>query len=706
MLAEIGSLVSRTFGSGSRSNNAPQLIEGPDFYRRFGVPAAPGVQQQLQSYDSWVYAAVSLIAARTADMKLRMVLETGDDKPTAVKNHPFLKMLRKPNPFTGRYEFMYMHQMFMDLTGNSFWYIVNDRANIPREMWLLPPDRVAPVPDKDKFIAGYLYTPPGEGAPIAFSIEEIAHFKYPSPVDFYRGWSPLRAAAYAYDINLYTHVYERSFFKEGARFDFALQTDSDMTEEQVTRLYKMWNKSHQGVDKAWRPAILTGGIKAVPLNQMNKDFEFANLAAWTKDEILGIYKVPEAMLGHAKDVNKASADALEVIFTRNSILPRIRQTEEVLESNLLPRYPGQTDTRHFDLEFDNPVPPDRDMELKEEEARLKNGVVTIDEVRSKIGMAETEWGKEPYLQEQMTPISKLKDKDLAPPPPPPAPIIAPPGTPVAPEPGTPAVVPKPGTPKPATPKKSFGRVGAGEMMQALERQLMPVIGTTLDSQMKRWIKLIQAAELKDAPIGEQRMPYIVERLLLKMEEEVHIFTVELLNAFVYIYTSAAKTIMSAYGLITGISMDNQHIVNFISSKILLAADRINSETRNLVRTSLLEGITANEIREQLIERIRTLFNGFRAERIGLIAQTEVVALVGNAATELYIANEYEYKEWGTQEDERVRDTHNAANGQVVPINEKFAVGGAMLDYPGDPKGPMKEIARCRCFPIPRRNQES
>lgn len=50
----------------------------------------------------------------------------------------------------------------------------------------------------------------------------------------------------------------------------------------------------------------------------------------------------------------------------------------------------------------------------------------------------------------------------------------------------------------------------------------------------------------------------------------------------------------------------------------------------------------------------------------------------------------------TVNDGRIRPTHMEANGQEVPIDGHFIVGGARMLYPGDPAGPDEEV--CNCFP--------
>ncbi len=58
-----------------------------------------------------------------------------------------------------------------------------------------------------------------------------------------------------------------------------------------------------------------------------------------------------------------------------------------------------------------------------------------------------------------------------------------------------------------------------------------------------------------------------------------------------------------------------------------------------------------------------------------------------------------FKTWLTAEDDRVREEHVEADGQTVPIDQPFDVGGEALDYPGDPAGSDAMVCNCRCTVI-------
>jgi hypothetical protein len=42
------------------------------------------------------------------------------------------------------------------------------------------------------------------------------------------------------------------------------------------------------------------------------------------------------------------------------------------------------------------------------------------------------------------------------------------------------------------------------------------------------------------------------------------------------------------------------------------------------------------------------------------------------------------------------EDYEGLDGQTRPLDAPFDVGGLPLQHPGDPNGPVGEVARCRC----------
>lgn len=83
-------------------------------------------------------------------------------------------------------------------------------------------------------------------------------------------------------------------------------------------------------------------------------------------------------------------------------------------------------------------------------------------------------------------------------------------------------------------------------------------------------------------------------------------------------------------------------------------------------------------------------------RADLIARTEATGANNYGALRALGDEGVQEKEWLATGDQRTRPSHRAADGQIVPVDEPFIVGGHEMMMPGDPAAPVDELANCRC----------
>jgi uncharacterized protein with gpF-like domain len=89
-----------------------------------------------------------------------------------------------------------------------------------------------------------------------------------------------------------------------------------------------------------------------------------------------------------------------------------------------------------------------------------------------------------------------------------------------------------------------------------------------------------------------------------------------------------------------------------------------------------------------------------------VARTETIAAVNAGvlrSAQLEAADRGDpapFKQWISTADPRTRPTHVEADKQRTLLSEPFVVGGALLLFPGDPRGPAGEVINCRCSLIP------
>jgi hypothetical protein len=117
--------------------------------------------------------------------------------------------------------------------------------------------------------------------------------------------------------------------------------------------------------------------------------------------------------------------------------------------------------------------------------------------------------------------------------------------------------------------------------------------------------------------------------------------------------------------------------------------------QSIVKRSVDEGLSID--RTQAF--IRTEFAAMSRVRAERIARTEIVS-ASNMGSQLAAESTglTLVKEWLATRDGRTREDHAEADGQTVPLNEMFIVGGEAMMQPGDPKVRILCQRRTPCIP--------
>ena len=95
--------------------------------------------------------------------------------------------------------------------------------------------------------------------------------------------------------------------------------------------------------------------------------------------------------------------------------------------------------------------------------------------------------------------------------------------------------------------------------------------------------------------------------------------------------------------------------------------------------------------------VRDLVPSLSRYRSEMISRTELHSAANYGANEAAEETGLTLrKEWVAASDERTREDHVEADGQIVAMDEPFDVGGELLMYPGDGNGSPEQIINCRC----------
>lgn len=122
-----------------------------------------------------------------------------------------------------------------------------------------------------------------------------------------------------------------------------------------------------------------------------------------------------------------------------------------------------------------------------------------------------------------------------------------------------------------------------------------------------------------------------------------------------------------------------------------------------ISEQITSGILQGESIKHLADRLQKNIPNMNRDSAIRAARTAVTGAQNAGRLESYRAAEEMgiklQKQWMATLDNRTRHDHAAADGQTVEEDKPFNVGGYELMFPGDPKGPGREIYNCRCTMI-------
>jgi HK97 family phage portal protein len=343
------------------------------------TPPDRNLEGILRAYGEigWLHAVVFRIALGCSEVKWTLSDASNREHPKQIFKHPVLDLLRLVNPFQTSNEFIALDTIYNELVGESFWALNLNALGEPAEIVLPYPHKMSVVPAKEfPYVKGYVYGT-GQDA-IPFDVNEIIHFKYPSPLNQYRGQSPAQAIGVELDSEQYSSQWIRQFFFNSARPDGVIQFDYNLSDEQFDKLKKQWSEKYKGVYKAHQVALLEGGGKYLQIQNSVKDMDFPNLKLKNRDSILGVYGMPLSVMGISENVNKANAEAGDYTFARWIVKPRLDWKVAKLQEQLIPKFRR---SENLVLGFEEVVPETIEQKRDLAESGMRAGHLTINEAR-------------------------------------------------------------------------------------------------------------------------------------------------------------------------------------------------------------------------------------------------------------------------------------------------------------------------------------
>lgn len=331
-------------------------------------------------YYGIVFSCIDAIATNVASTDIYLAREKNQQQQV-IDEHPAIRLLKRPNSFQTGKDLMYIVSSHIDAHGAAYLYAVASATGQITELWALDPQRVTTVTDNNQFISGYKYRNP-RGQLIDLSIKEVIPILRPNPYKQQEGISTIDMARRTIEADLQAQEFNKNFFKNGANPAGILSTPGELSQGSRERIREEFTRRYEGVKNSYKTLILEGGLAYTPVQATQKDMDFVSSRQMSRDEILAIFKVPKTILAITDDVNRANAETSDYVFASRVVLPRLQMICEKLTVFYLPLF---TNTQGMVIDFVNPVPEDKELELKTYQAGINNWL-TANDIRLQEGM--------------------------------------------------------------------------------------------------------------------------------------------------------------------------------------------------------------------------------------------------------------------------------------------------------------------------------
>ncbi len=333
------------FGAVQAATSVSQITPGTEMYDVLtgAMPGGAGVpiNERTAMCVSAVFASVSLIGGALAALPFHLFQNTPRGRERWNDDMWFFFNESPWSNWTAASAWSFVAQSIC-LRGDGYWRIrrtVGDRMNMGGIAGFEPyhPDFVW----ASRLNGRNIYTLVNEdGSREVVDQDDMLHFPGIG-FDGLRSITPIRAALRTpAGIALAADEYAASFFRNGARADFALSTDSaKINPEQAEIIRQTWHARHQGPQNAHLPAVLTGGMKVQQLTLSAEDAQLLSTRQFQVEDIARAFGVPPHMIGHTSKASSwgTGIEQMSLGFLRFTLRRYLDSIQQEIKRKLWPQ---------------------------------------------------------------------------------------------------------------------------------------------------------------------------------------------------------------------------------------------------------------------------------------------------------------------------------------------------------------------------------
>jgi len=358
---------------------------------------------------SAVYACISLISSDIAKLRLKLSRRQSSGAWEEVESSsPYLSVLRKPNHFETRSQFVRSWIVQKLIHGNSYalkrrqdlrgmvtsLYMLDSTTTTPLVadngdvFYRIGRDRLAAVREDDRIVPA----------------SEIIHDRMLAFWHPLIGVSPIFACGSSAAQGSAIQSNAESFFENRSMPSGLLIFPQAISQEQAAAIKAKFDTGYSGSNMG-KFAVVSGDVKWQPMTVTASDAQLIEQLSWTVSDVARCFHVPPYKLGLQANVTFSNASQLNQDYYSQCLQTLIEDFESLLDEGL----ELGTDLRtEFDLDGLLRMDPGTQADIDQKD--LGSGVLAPNEARVRRNLAPVKGGEAPFMQQQMWQIGQLAER--------------------------------------------------------------------------------------------------------------------------------------------------------------------------------------------------------------------------------------------------------------------------------------------------------
>ena len=340
---------------------------------------------------STAYACTNLLSNSVALLPIKIVKYV-EGRKVEVQDHPLQKILNlTPNNRYNKFNFMKLLIESVILNGNGYIYINrDDRLNV-KSLDIIDPSYVTPLPQEDGSVK-YLVSGMKSAVDAGNMIHIFSHCD-----EMMNGISVIKYADMALNGAWNKEKHSDNFFKGGAGLMGVLKASAPLTDAQKSQIAQSWERSISKTASGG-VAILPQGLDFQSISVSPEDQQLLEARQYDVVQICRFFNVSPLKVFDYTHMSYSSLEQVSLSYLQDSVLPYTQLIEDELNKKLFK--PSEVGVYGVDFDYTEIIQADKKSEADYYRQLLVNGIMSINEVRNKLGYSpvDSDYANEHWIQ--------------------------------------------------------------------------------------------------------------------------------------------------------------------------------------------------------------------------------------------------------------------------------------------------------------------